>query len=95
MLESSKCQLDPAAINQVFEPIAEETGSAKELHSGTFLACPKMYELEAIASPIRITSFCASYLIPAWILGRLSTASTVGPVPAKDIRLIRPSRGPY
>jgi hypothetical protein len=43
-----------AAINQVFEAISEETGSAKELHSGLFLARPKTYDLSPIVLSARI-----------------------------------------
>src|SRR5271165_260034 len=39
--------------------------SAKELHSGLFLACPKTYALWAVSLLTGIASFCVT-LVPSW-----------------------------
>jgi len=44
----------------------------KGIASGRFLACPKTYVFWVPASLARIGSFCGSYLIPDWIMGKHS-----------------------
>jgi hypothetical protein len=49
--------------------IKDETGIARELHSGPFLACLKTYEFRLPTFLTGIASFQDPYLISGWFMG--------------------------